>query len=321
MGRRVVQAPRALLGEARGRRGRSSSRRGHARRGVHGARAGAGPALGGDPRPCASVLRRGAHRAGAVARGAGATLGVVTSIAGMAGIEIVFAGRRGHAGTGADEPAVGRPRRGGRIRAPGARCRAQPCPVPSRTVGGLDVSPGATNTIPGQVELFADLRAGQRSAGRAGRRARQAHRHAPRAPACQGRGHPALALRARGDRPEPSEGAGAGHRRRRSRAGRAALRAPGTTRWDGGERGGRSGFSLESDAEGVSHAPEETTGADAVAAAVGRARGGAARATPHDGLGRGSRNPTAARRAGRRVARANARRAEGAARPRASSSR
>ena len=31
--------------------------------------------------------------------GAGRPLGVVTSIAGMAGIEIAFAGRRGHAGT------------------------------------------------------------------------------------------------------------------------------------------------------------------------------------------------------------------------------
>ena len=95
---------------------------------------------------------------GPVLAAAGVPLGVVTSIAGMAGIDIVFTGRRGHAGT---TPMVLR------ADALGAAARfvqtahdtARAIPDAVCTVGRLTVSPGATNTIPGRVELFADLRA------------------------------------------------------------------------------------------------------------------------------------------------------------------
>ena len=89
---------------------------------------------------------------------AGAPLGIVTSIAGMAGIEIAFTGRRGHAGTvamalradalAAAAAFVGR-----------AHAIAREIPGAVATIGRLVVSPGATNTIPGRAELFADVRA------------------------------------------------------------------------------------------------------------------------------------------------------------------
>src|SRR5262249_14444494 len=88
----------------------------------------------------------------------GAAVGVVTSIAGMAGIEIAFHGRRGHAGTtpmsmradalGAAASFVTAAHDAARGIA-GAVC----------TIGRLTVAPGATNTIPERAGLFADLRA------------------------------------------------------------------------------------------------------------------------------------------------------------------
>ena len=88
----------------------------------------------------------------------GAALGVVTSIAGMAGIELVFTGRRGHAGT------VPMPLRADALAAAAGFVRAahdiaRGLPGAVATIGRLDVSPGATNTIPGRVTAFADLRA------------------------------------------------------------------------------------------------------------------------------------------------------------------
>jgi hydantoinase/carbamoylase family amidase len=88
----------------------------------------------------------------------GAALGVVTSIAGMAGVELVFTGRRGHAGTvpmplRADALAAA----SGFVQAAHELARGLPGAV--ATIGRLDVSPGATNTIPGQAAAFADLRA------------------------------------------------------------------------------------------------------------------------------------------------------------------
>ncbi len=85
-------------------------------------------------------------------------LGVVTSIAGMVGIEVAFEGRRGHAGTVPMEL---------RSDALGAAARlvvaahelAGAIPGARATIGRLDVQPGATNTIPGATTLFADLRA------------------------------------------------------------------------------------------------------------------------------------------------------------------
>ncbi len=89
---------------------------------------------------------------------AGVPLGVVTSIAGMAGIEIAFTGRRGHAGT------VAMALRADALAAASAfvvRAHAIATEIPGvvATVGRLSVSPGATNTIPGRAELFADVRA------------------------------------------------------------------------------------------------------------------------------------------------------------------
>ena len=76
----------------------------------------------------------------------------------MAGIEIAFAGRRGHAGTTpmalrADALAAAA------AFVVAAQDVARSIPEAVCTVGRLTVSPGATNTIPGRVELFADLRA------------------------------------------------------------------------------------------------------------------------------------------------------------------
>ena len=198
----------------------------------------------------------------------GAPLGLVTSIAGMAGIELVFNGRRGHAGTvpmalrsDALAAAAGFVRRvhGAAVALPGAVA----------TVGRMDVLPGATNTIPGRVELFADLRAPDAerlqaliaaatsaagdAAGEASCRVEilprwryePVHMHA----------EPAGALR----RAIAAAGvelvelpSGAGHDA-------AILAAAGVP---------AAMLFVRSDAGGVSHAPEESTGADAVALAV-----------------------------------------------------
>jgi hydantoinase/carbamoylase family amidase len=88
----------------------------------------------------------------------GAPLGAVTSIAGMAGYELAFHGRRGHAGT-TPMPlrADALPAAAGFVQRLQDAARAIPGAV--ATIGRLTVSPGATNTIPDRVELFADVRA------------------------------------------------------------------------------------------------------------------------------------------------------------------
>ena len=76
----------------------------------------------------------------------------------MAGLELAFSGRRGHAGT------VPMPLRSDAL---GAAARfvvdahdvARSLPGAVATIGRLTVAPGATNTIPERCELFADLRA------------------------------------------------------------------------------------------------------------------------------------------------------------------
>jgi allantoate deiminase len=89
---------------------------------------------------------------------AGAPLGIVTSIAAMAGFELTFAGRRGHAGT------VPMALRSDALGAAAqfvvaAHDIARSLPGAVATIGRLTVAPGATNTIPGRCQLFADLRA------------------------------------------------------------------------------------------------------------------------------------------------------------------
>jgi allantoate deiminase len=88
----------------------------------------------------------------------GVPLGVVSSIAGMAGLELTFTGRRGHAGT------VPMPLRSDALGAAArfvvaAHDHASSLPGAVATIGRLTVVPGATNTIPERCELFADLRA------------------------------------------------------------------------------------------------------------------------------------------------------------------
>ena len=200
----------------------------------------------------------------------GATLGVVTSIAGMAGIEIVFAGRRGHAGTvpmDLRSDALGAA--AGFVRRVHDAARSLSGAV--ATVGRLDVSPGATNTIPGRVELFADLRAPDSERLDAlVAAASSAARHAADGASCQVEVLPRWRYEPVAMDPEPLGRAAAGHRRRRSRAGRAALgRRARRGDHGGGGRARRGCSSYEATPEGVSHAPEEATGADAVAAAVG----------------------------------------------------
>ena len=244
----------------------------------------------------------------------GATLGVVTSIAGMAGIEIVFAGRRGHAGTvpmDLRSDALGAA--AGFVRRVHDAARSLPGAV--ATVGRLDVSPGATNTIPGRVELFADLRApdsDRLDALVAG--ASSAARHAADGAACQVEVLPRWRYEPVAMDPEPSDAL----RRAIARAGLEPVELPSGAGHDAAITAGAgvpSGMLfVRSDAEGVSHAPEEATGADAVAAARGRARGGAPGARRMTDWTRIARPSLAGLTP--LSPRADPRRAEGAARPR-----
>jgi allantoate deiminase len=199
---------------------------------------------------------------------AGARLGVVSGIAGMAGMEIAFAGRRGHAGTTpmavrADALAAAAEF----VRAAYAGARALPGAV--ATVGRLTVSPGATNTIPGRAELFADVRAPDAATLEALVRGTVAAAHAAaETTGCTADVHPrwryepvamaprlvaAIRRAVATVEPEPVElASGAGHD--------AAILA---------EAGVECGMLfVRSDAGGVSHAPQEATGADAVDACL-----------------------------------------------------
>ena len=187
----------------------------------------------------------------------------------MAGIEIVFTGRRGHAGTvpmDLRSDALGAA--AGFVRRVHDAARSLSGAV--ATVGRMDVSPGATNTIPGRVELFADLRAPDSDRLDAlVAAASSAARLPPTAPRARSRSCRAGATspwrwtpspRTRSGGPSPAAGlepvelpSGAGHD--------AAITA--------GAGVPSAMLFVRSDAEGVSHAPEEATGADAVAAAVG----------------------------------------------------
>jgi allantoate deiminase len=88
----------------------------------------------------------------------GRRLGVVTSIAGMVGVEFAFSGRRGHAGTTPMElrsDALG----AAAALVVEAHAIARSIPGAVATIGRLVVEPGATNTIPNRATLFADMRA------------------------------------------------------------------------------------------------------------------------------------------------------------------
>src|SRR4051812_5934581 len=97
---------------------------------------------------------------GPVLAGAGAPLGVVTAITGIARAEREFRGRAGHAGTvpmrAREDALVAAAEYVLRVRDAAERLDAV------ATVGRLAVEPGGTNVIPGSVRLTVDARAPER---------------------------------------------------------------------------------------------------------------------------------------------------------------
>jgi allantoate deiminase len=199
----------------------------------------------------------------------GAALGVVTSIAGMAGIELVFSGRRGHAGTvPMDLRSDALAAAAGFVRAVHGLARGLPGAV--ATIGRMEVSPGATNTIPGRVTAFADLRAPDAATLEslvAGATAAAA------AEAAEAACEVEILPRWRYEPVAMDAGPAGALRRAVAAAGLDPVELPSGAGHDAAvmaEAGVPSAMLfVRSDAGGVSHAPEESTGADAVAAAVG----------------------------------------------------
>ncbi len=199
---------------------------------------------------------------------AGAPLGIVSSIAGMAGLELAFSGHRGHAGT------VPMPLRSDAL---GAAARfvvdahdvARSLPGAVATIGRLTVAPGATNTIPERCELFADLRAPDDARVEAlvdG--AVAAARAAANATACE----VAIVPRWRYEAVAMSRGPMGALRRALEALGVEPRELPSGAGHDAAilALAGVPSAMLfvRSDAGGVSHAPEECSGADAVALGV-----------------------------------------------------
>jgi hydantoinase/carbamoylase family amidase len=199
---------------------------------------------------------------------AGRPLGLVSSIAGMAGLEFVFTGRRGHAGT------VPMPLRSDAL---GAAARfvvdaydvARSLPGAVATVGRLTVAPGATNTIPERCELFADLRAPDDARVEALVNGVVAvAREAAASASCE----VSIAPRWRYDAVAMSAGPKDALRRAVEALGLEAAELPSGAGHDAAilALAGVPSAMLfvRSDAGGVSHAPEELSGADAVALGV-----------------------------------------------------
>jgi allantoate deiminase len=195
----------------------------------------------------------------------GAQLGLVTSIAGMIGVEITFSGRRGHAGTVPMELRSDALAAAARF-VVAAHDSAREIPGAVATIGRLTVEPGATNTIPNRATLFADVRAPDDSRlDQLVARVEQAAREAAAASRCtveigprwRYAGQPMspapMAALARAMGGEPVEiASGAGH---------------------DAQILGQNGVPVamlfvRSDAGGVSHAPEEWTEPDALVACV-----------------------------------------------------
>ena len=219
-----------------------------------------------DPPPVAYVE---AHiEQGPVLAAVGAPLGLVTSIAGMAGIEVTFDGRRGHAGTvpmimRADAAAAA-----ARF-VLGVREAAMALPDAVATIGRISLLPGATNTIPGRAELFADVRAPD--AGGLQRLVDAVHAVATEAAAETGCRHH-VTMRWRYE-PVPMHPDPAGAIRRGiAGLGLEVVELPSGAGHDATIMGmagvPTAMLFVRSDAGGVSHAPEESTGADAVGCCV-----------------------------------------------------
>jgi hydantoinase/carbamoylase family amidase len=224
----------------------------------------AGPLPG--ARPAAFVE---AHiEQGPVLAGRGAKLGLVTSIAGMAGIEIELTGRRGHAGT---VPMRDRADAVGAAAAFVTALHAAAAAIPGAvaTVGRLEVSPGATNTIPERALLFADVRAPDA----AGLEALMRSVESAAADAAARTGCAASVTERWRYAPQPMDAAVmaavAGGIRA---AGQEPVELPSGAGHDAGILAA-SGIPsamlfVRSDAGGVSHSPEEHTAHDAVAACL-----------------------------------------------------
>lgn len=205
---------------------------------------------------------------GPVLASVGAPLGVVTSIAGMAGFDVVFSGSRGHAGTVPMSL---------RSDALGAAARfvlaahevARSIPGAVATIGRLVTLPGATNTIPGRAELFADLRAPDPAGLDAlVEGATAAAEEAAVASACTAE----LLPRWRYEPVAMDPATAAAVRRAVVGLGLDPVDLPSGAGHDAAimATAGIPSAMLfvRSDAGGVSHAPEESTGADSIAACV-----------------------------------------------------
>ena len=196
---------------------------------------------------------------------AGLPLGIVESIAGMAGLEFTFSGRRGHAGTVPMALRSDALAAGARL-VVDAHDVARSIPGAVATIGRMTVGPGATNTIPEHCELFADLRApdderveelvngvvgaASRAAASANCEVAIALRWRYEAVAMSHRPKEALKRAVKRLGVDPTElPSGAGH----DAAIMALAGVPSAMLF------------VRSDAGGVSHTPEEHSGADAVA--------------------------------------------------------
>jgi hydantoinase/carbamoylase family amidase len=199
---------------------------------------------------------------------AGRPLGIVSSIAGMAGLEFAFSGRRGHAGTvpmALRSDALGA---GARL-VVDAHAAARSLPGAVATIGRLTIAPGATNTIPERCELFADLRAPDDARVEAlVNGVVAAAREAASAANCE----VAIEPRWRYDAVAMSGGPKDAVRRAVEALGLEPAELPSGAGHDAAilALAGVPSAMLfvRSDAGGVSHAPEELSGADAVALGV-----------------------------------------------------
>jgi allantoate deiminase len=219
-----------------------------------------------DPPPVAFVE---AHiEQGPSLAAAGAPLGVVTSIAGMAGLEIAFAGRRGHAGTVPMELRSDALAAAARF-VLAAHDTARAIPGAVATIGRLTVGPGATNTIPNRAALFADVRAPDDSRlERLVREVEEAAHEAATATRCSVE----IVPRWRYESHPMSSGPMAVVRRAVAALGAEPVELPSGAGHDA-QILGQAGVPVamlfvRSDAGGVSHAPEEQTEPDALVACV-----------------------------------------------------
>jgi allantoate deiminase len=198
----------------------------------------------------------------------GAQLGLVSSIAGMLGMELRFAGQRGHAGT------VPMDLRSDALAAASrfvvaAYEVARSIPGAVATIGRLTVGPGATNTIPDRATLFADIRAPDDSLlEQLETRVERAAHEAASASRCTVEVGPRWPYPAQLMDPLPTGAL----RRAISALGSEPVELPSGAGHDA-QILGQAGVPVamlfvRSDAGGISHAAEESTAPDAIVACV-----------------------------------------------------